>query len=123
MAELLILPKTRLKWHQLMCEDCGLSHLEFRIACFLGKHFDNVTGECFVARQTIAHSLGIKSLRTVTTALSNIEHRGHLEILRLQIGTRGDGSPVYGGSGNANAYRFPFERVQQVALLPTEREQ
>lgn len=105
MPETAITPRARLEWHDRMASDPGLSHLAVRVALVIGQHFNNRSGEAFIARETIADRIG-GHVRTVERAIQELETQGHLVVHRAR------------GRGHANVYRMPSGDAEKATCTP-----
>ena len=122
-ATVILIPKKlRMEWTDALALDRDLSNMGFRVACVIGTHFNNQSGDTFVSQETIARVMGV-SERSVWTALKELEERGYLLIERREFGTvtrtTKSGTQIAvrtaGGRGVANVYKPAFERSQLAA--------
>ena len=114
-AEIILIPKQlRAEWTDVMAMDSGLSLLAFRVACVIGSHFNRHTGDTFISRETVADAIGY-SLRSIVSAINELERRGYLIVRRRKLKETPDGRAYYGGRGTANVYLPAFERSQVAA--------
>jgi hypothetical protein len=117
-AEVILIPKPlRAEWMDVMAADPELTPAAYKTAGAIGSHFNRHSGNTFVSQETLADFLQV-SLRTVQTAIAELEARGYLIVKRRDLGLRRDGRRAFGGRGVANVYLPAFERSQVAA---TER--
>jgi hypothetical protein len=103
-AEIILIPKQlRMDWVDVMALDPSIVPMAFRIACVIGTHFGNKSGLTYISRETIARVAGV-DLSTAKRAIVQLEAAGYIIVRRRLVGTRNDGSVVYGRRGDANEY-------------------
>lgn len=120
-ADVILIPaRLRLGWIDVLAMDHRLSHVAFRVACVIGRHFNKRSGDTFIKNETIASVMGV-SKRTVWTAIRDLEEAGYLIVERRELGRRQDGRRVAGGRGAANEYKPGLERSQLSATKGAEK--
>lgn len=122
-GQVIIIPKQlRMEWTDTLALDRDLSHVAFRVACVIGMHFNNRSGDTFVSQETVARVMAI-SPRTVWGAIAELERAGYVIIARRELPSHvretKDGRKIVirgaGGRGVANTYLPAFESSQVTA--------
>lgn len=112
--------KDKLRWLDAVAFDSEVSATEFRVAYAIGWHLNRETGEARPRRKTIAARLDL-SVRCVEKAIAVLEHRGHLQVIRKDLGAGRDGTPAVGGRGGVNRYRLMSKRANEDSPIEQER--
>jgi hypothetical protein len=74
-------PIARLRWIEMINHDPDVPAMAVRVAIFIGKHWENNSGQCHIAQETIAEALDI-SVRYVSKMTKVLQKRGHLGVSR-----------------------------------------
>ena len=121
-GELILIPKQlRMEWTDVMGRDPDLPATALKVAVVIGSHFNHRTGDTYVSQEKVAEIMRV-SLRTVRTAIGELEGRGYLIVGRRDLGKReSDGRRVCGGRGTANTYAPALDGRQLTAIDGAKR--
>jgi hypothetical protein len=87
--------------------DKKITHLDFRVAYYVGNRMDRATGEARFKQPDLAAAVGVKR-RAAQRSLDRLKALGHIEV------------SVSSGRTHVNGYRLPLERASVGTLLEDE---